>query len=62
MFAVASKSALIAAGMAAISYGGGAGEKRSASDVSNAITSGLVLSFIWLTVVDTLISLILPAA
>ncbi len=53
------KSALIALGMAALAYSAGASPKRSASDVSRAITRGLVLSFAWISIVDAVVSLLI---
>lgn len=51
------KAALMAAGMAVVAYGGGAWPKRSAADATAAITRGLVLSFVWIAVVDACVSL-----
>lgn len=59
MLSVLLKTLLMAAGMAAIAYSGGASPKRSATEVSAAITRGLVLAFIWIAVVDAAISLLI---
>jgi ABC-type transporter Mla maintaining outer membrane lipid asymmetry permease subunit MlaE len=61
LVAVAIKTAVMAAGMAALVYSGGASPKRSATDVTRAITRGLVLCFIWAAVVDAVFSLLLRA-
>ena len=54
------KSILMGAGLAVIAYAGGAGPKRSPAEVTSAITRGLVLVFIWVALVDTLVSLLIP--
>jgi phospholipid/cholesterol/gamma-HCH transport system permease protein len=51
------KAALMGAGLAVIVYGMGARPKRSPEAVSAAITRGLVLSFVWMALVDTMLSL-----
>lgn len=53
------KSVIMAAGLVAIAYSGGISPKRSATDVTRAITRGLVLSFVWISVVDAAISLLI---
>lgn len=57
---VIAKGMLIGAGIALIAFSGGARPKRSPSEVTSAITGGLVASFIWITVVDTVVSLMFP--
>lgn len=57
---VLAKALLIAVGLASIAYSGGASPKKSATDVARAITRGLVLSFIWISVVDAALSLLIP--
>ncbi|MCE5228131.1 ABC transporter permease [bacterium] len=54
------KGMLIGAGIALIAFGGGARPKRSPAEVTSAITGGLVAAFIWITVVDTVVSLMFP--
>ncbi|MEN6625366.1 MAG: ABC transporter permease [Candidatus Sumerlaeia bacterium] len=52
------KGMLIGAGIALIAFGGGARPKRSPAEVTDSITGGLVAAFIWITIVDTVISLL----
>lgn len=54
---VALKSALMGGGIAAIAYAGGARPKRSPADVTSAITGGLVAAFLWVALVDMVLSL-----
>lgn len=51
------KAVVMAAGCATIAYAGASSPKRSTSDVSRSMTRGLVLSFIWIGLVDTVLSL-----
>lgn len=57
---VLAKGALIGAGLASIAFAAGARPKRSPADVTAAITRGLVLGFLWVALVDTLVSLLFP--
>jgi phospholipid/cholesterol/gamma-HCH transport system permease protein len=52
------KSAIMAGGLAAIAYGGGSRAEGSIAQVMGAITGGLVLSFVWISLVDTGLSLV----
>lgn len=54
------KGALCGAGLAVIAFSAGARPKRSAAEVTGAITGGLVAGFLWVAVVDTLLSLLFP--
>lgn len=57
---VIAKGTLIGAGIALIAFSGGARPKRSPAEVTSAITGGLVAAFIWITLVDTVLSLMFP--
>ncbi len=54
------KGMLIGAGIALIAFSGGARPKRSPAEVTSAITGGLVAAFVWITCVDTAMSLLFP--
>lgn len=59
LFSVAAKSSIIGAGLAVISYGGGSSPKRSAREITSAITRGLVACFVWIAIVDATITLLI---
>ncbi|GEM_PF-285471 len=54
------KTLLMSVGLATAAYVAGTRPKRSATDVTRAITLGLVVSFIWISLVDATVSLALP--
>jgi phospholipid/cholesterol/gamma-HCH transport system ATP-binding protein len=54
------KGLLMGAGLALITWSGAAAPKRSPDDVTRSITLGLVLSFVWMTLVDALLGLFFP--
>ncbi len=53
------KGMLIGAGIATIAFGAAARPKRAPTEVTAAITGSLVAAFVWITLVDTLISLLM---
>jgi phospholipid/cholesterol/gamma-HCH transport system ATP-binding protein len=55
------KGILIGGGIILIAYSGGISNKRSPSEVSGSITRGLVLAFLWIVVIDFIMSFIIPA-
>ncbi len=57
---LAVKGMLIGGGLATVAYALGRRPKRSPADVTRAITLTLVVAFVWITLVDTILSLLVP--
>jgi phospholipid/cholesterol/gamma-HCH transport system ATP-binding protein len=57
---VAIKGALMGSGMALITWSAAAAPKRSPADVTGAITVSLVFIFVWISLVDSLLGLLVP--